>query len=608
MNSEQDKSSGIAAYLQLNDRQSLSLDGQWGFYADNMGAFGLKRSRNIFEGLNPVEEDRAVEYDVDAFEQISVPGDWNTQKKEWLLFEGFGWYARRLKFNQRELEELKGLGRIFLRLDGVNYATEVWWNGEKVGEVELPFLPLSFEIEPDACQAENLLVIRVDARRLPHRIPSEKYDWFNYGGLIRSVRLVSTPHEFIAHAGYHGTRILSQQSGEASVNGTYALQFQGIANGTDYEARITLPELSYTQTVSLTGDELNVALEGIDVQLWQPGKARLYAAEIELVKNGTVVDKITQRIGFKEVTWRDAELFVNGDPIYLKGIALHEERLGEEGGKPRGLEDVRALIDLAQETGCNYLRLAHYPYGEEWLRECDERGLLVWDEIPVYWEITYADARTEEIIYNSAVRMVELSRGHPCILCHAMANETWELPERKRVMGRAFDAIKKLDPSIPATAAFNAPYRDNAYDVESVGHSIYEFVDIVGLNEYGGWYNPPVKELPDARIVVGNKPLLITEFGAAGPVGADYNAEKLWNCESQKRIYEEQLALFERTEKLSGWTPWALKDFRSTLRANGFQRGWNRKGLVSQSGEKKPVFETVKAAFAKAEAALANRG
>lgn len=597
MKPDSKQSDPLPPYLQLNDRPNRSLDGQWGFYADNMGAFGLKRSRNIFEGLKPTEEDRAVEYDVDAFEQISVPGDWNTQRKEFLLFEGYGWYARRLDLTPSELQELKQSARIFLCLEGVNYAVDAWWNGEQVGSAEVPFLPLSFELKPELVREKNLIVMRVDARRLPHRIPSEKYDWFNYGGLIRSVRILSTPNVFISQAACHQTEILSRKGDQAKINSVFRVEIDGVEKQEGYTLQIDLPELDYSRSIKVNRASTKLKLSGLDVTLWQPGRPTLYDAVITLLKDGEVVDRISQRIGFKQVTCCGTELLVNEEPFTLKGIALHEERLGAEGGKPRNLEDIRKLIDLAQETGCNFLRLAHYPYDEAWLRECDERGLLIWDEIPVYWEITYTDKRTEKIIHDSAVRMVEVSRGHPSVLCHALANETWELPGRKRVMGRAFKAVKRLDPDIPATAAFNAPYRDNIYDIESVGHSIYDFCDVIGLNEYGGWYSPPAKELPQASIKVGDKPIFVTEFGAAGPLETHGPDDELWNLESQQRIYEEQLRLFARTEGLSGWTPWAFKDFRSTLRANGFQHGWNRKGLVGPQGEKKPIFELVKKAF-----------
>ena len=589
-----------AGFLQLNDRPSRLLDGEWGFFADNMGAFGLKRSRNVFEGLKPEEEDRAIEYDIDGFDQITVPADWNTQKKEYLLFEGFGWYARKVSLGAAEISALEAGQRLFLRLDGVNYAVDVWWNGEKIGSAEVPFLPLSFEVDPEQVKEENLLVIRVDARRAAHRIPSERYDWFNYGGLIRSVRLVTTPERFIASAAYHSTQILDRQESKSIVKGCYAYELQGPdPQWGGHSLELEIPELDYKRSIELSQASGTFDLNDLSVELWQPGQARLYTARLALSKDGQVVDQVEQQIGFKQIECIGTEMRVNQEPFYLKGIALHEERLGDEGGKPRNLQDIQDLLDLAQETGCNFMRLAHYPYDEAWLRECDRRGLLVWDEIPVYWEVTYTDERTEKIICQSARRMVEVSRGHACILCHALANETWELPGRGRVMGAAFHAIKQLDPSIPATAAFNAPFQNNVYDVECVEHSIYEHVDVVGLNEYGGWYNPPVKELPKANIVVGSKPLFVTEFGAAGPLGRHGKSDQLWNVDSQKAIYEEQLAMFERCENLSGWTPWVLKDFRSTLRANAFQKGWNRKGLVGPNGEKKPVFELIQRAFNK---------
>lgn len=584
-------------YLQLNNRKNRSLNDKWGFFADNMGAFGLKRSRNVFEGLKPSEDDRALEYDVDAFEQISVPGDWNTQKKEYYLFEGFGWYTKRLQLTAAELGAIEAGERLFLRLDGVNYGVDIWWNGEKIGSEELPFLPLSFELERAQLQESNLLVIRVDARRQAHRIPAERYDWFNYGGLIRGVRLVTTPATFIAQAAYHSTVIIDSQDEASVIDGCYSVVCNGLSADSSYTLALSIPELGFKQRYAVTTGEVELSIKGLKARLWEPGQAQLYRSTVTLYQDGRVVDRIAQQVGFKQIEVVGTQVLLNRKPLFLKGTAYHEERLGKQGGKPRNLGDVRQLIDLAEDLGSNFLRLAHYPYDESWLQECDARGLLVWDEIPVYWEITYDDERTSRIIHNSARRMVEVSRGHACMLCHAMANETWELPGRKETMGLAYKAFKELDPSIPVTAAFNAPYQNACYDVESVEHSIYQYVDVVGLNEYGGWYNPPLEELKQANVIVGSKPLFITEFGAAGPMDIHGESDKLWNLDSQKAIYEAQLGMFERCQALSGFTPWVIKDFRSTLRANGFQQGWNRKGLVDPEGRKKPVFDVIKQAF-----------
>lgn len=581
-------------YLQLNDRDSRSLNGTWGFLADNMGAFGLKRSRNIYEGLTPVEEDRAVEYDIEAFRKISVPGDWNTQRDEFLHFEGFGWYTRRVPMSAKQIA---ASARLFLRLDGVNYSVDVWWNGVKIGSEEMPFLPLSFELEPENLREENLLVIRVDARRLPHRIPGEKYDWFNYGGLIRSVRLLSVPAAFISQAACHSTTIIHEAAGDrASVSARYTVHCDAAAG---YELQIQIDGLGINFRSPVTEGIVDVPLENLLVRLWEPGSPHLYTARLELLNDGRIVDRIEQQIGFRQIEVDGTQLLLNKKPLFLRGIAMHEERLGVHGGKPRNHEDIAEIIDLAEELNTNFLRLAHYPYDEQWLVECDRRGLLVWDEIPVYWDMTWTDDKTKSLIERCATRLAQVSRSHPCIFCHALANETWDAEGRMEALALGAAAFKCVDPSVPVTAAFNAPYRDGKYDLPAENDALYEAVEFAGLNEYGGWYSPPVSELKTANIGVGEKPLMVTEFGAEGPVDTRGESDKLWNLDSQLAIYEEQFRMFDRCPQLSGITPWVLKDFRSTLRANGFQNGWNCKGLVGAAGQKKPVFEFIRRNFAR---------
>jgi len=284
--------------------------------------------------------------------------------------------------------------------------------------------------------------------------------------------------------------------------------------------------------------------------------------------------------------------------LKLRGIALHDERLGEKGGRCRDWADVEQIVNYITELNCNYVRLAHYPHHESMMDLCDEKGLLVWDEIPVYWDIDYKNEKTIAIAAESMRSMVLRNRKHPCVLCHSVANETFDKEGIAGVlMKKTTDIARELDRHVPVAAAMAMAFKDNKYDCGGLIDVLLPLLDIVGYNEYGGWYSPAKEQLGGVSFVMMDKPVMVSEFGAAAPAGRYGDEDQLWNEDSQLAIYKAQFELFDRTANLIGLSPWVLKDFRSTLRQNKFQRGFNRKGLISNDGVRKKVFDFIKAKY-----------
>ena len=227
-------------YLQTRNRTKISLDGTWGFMPDPMGVFGTgKRSRAVFEGRTPVQEDRAVEYDIEAMREIQVPGDWNTQDPEWMNLEEAGWYTLRYAFSDEQWATVKDQRNI-LCFDSVNYRIKVWVNGVEVGDAECPFLPLSFDIT-EALTQTSLICVRIDAKREAHRLPSKVYDWWNYGGIFNSVYICPCPQRSGAdglplHGGFTRRRRGARRDfGDGRWPGRRRVSGRGVAAGTGPE-------------------------------------------------------------------------------------------------------------------------------------------------------------------------------------------------------------------------------------------------------------------------------------------------------------------------------------------------------------------------------------
>ena len=592
-------------FLQTRSREQVVLDGTWGFMPDPMGAFGpAKRSRSVFQGLDPVKEDRAVEYDINAMLDIQVPGDWNTQNPEWLNLEEAGWYTLNRTFSESEWSQLQGQ-RNFLCFESVNYSLRLWINGHEVADTQCPFLPQAFDITEHLKQT-TLICVRVDARRDAQRMPSKVYDWWNYGGIFGSVSICPCPETVLADC--HFT---VDQLDDQGVRGAITVDVDGPA-AQGFSVEVSVPELGLSWT-GQGADGVARMSYTIDPEAgvvpWSCENPKLYDYRVTITTPEGKQDQLDLRVGFRHIVCKGKEIFLNGKSLFLKGIAWHDERFGELGGRTRNREDCAELVSVAKELGSNFARLAHYPHSEHTLDLCDELGLLVWDEIPVYWAIEYDTPVTREIGDTMWRQMLLRDRQHPCVLVHAVANETYDAPGKPEFMQGLKQVAEELNPGIPLGAAIAVPFVDGEYTLFDRPDMLVEFSDVIGINEYGGWYSPPLDKMPTARVTGHpDKPTFISEFGASGPSGVHGPSDQLWNEDNQLEVYKQQFAMFERCiDSLCGVSPWVMKDFRSPLRQNGFQRQFNTKGIVSAVGKQKMTFHFVQDQYNESSQGLVGR-
>ena len=551
-------------------RNTVSLNGPWHFIID---PYETGLGERYYENAKPKDKADRIEYDFDKSETLNVPGDWNTQKATLLFYEGPIWYEKSFSWQKREH------ARLFLHFGAANYFTRVYLNGVKLGEHEGGFTPFDFEATAQIRDGENFVVVEVNNARRADGIPASRTDWWNYGGITRDVTLVSLPEGFIQDYFVQlapgslndiaGWIQLSNKTGAQNV--TLEIPEAGIKKSFSSDARGRV-EFRFPATLTL----------------WSSESPKLYQV---IVTAGD--DRVVDSIGFRSLQVRGTEILLNGKAIFLRGISLHEEAPFRE-GRSYSPEDAQTLFDWARGLGCNFVRLAHYPHNENEIRLADRLGLLVWSEIPVYWDIDWNNPATLANARNQLRDMIARDRNRASVIFWSLSNETPTDPARLEFLKSLAEDARKLDPTRLITSAMNRT-QEITPNRRAVNDSLGQYLDVLGLNEYVGWYEhrPEEADAIEWTNPLG-KPLLVTEFGADARFGLHGDAGTRWTEEYQANLFTHQLNMVKKIPGFAGLSPWVLMDFRSPRRPiPGIQDYFNRKGLVTKQGEHKLGFSVL---------------
>jgi beta-glucuronidase len=560
----------------IEGRTTVSLNGKWQILIDpyENGFYNYRYDEDpngYFNNAKPKDKSDRVEYDFDTSEQLDVPGDWNSQKEKLFLYEGTVWYKKSFNFAKK-----KGK-RVFVHFGAVNYHAVVYLNGTKLGENEGGFTPFNFEITDLVKEKDNFLIVKVDNKRRRDAVPTLNTDWWNYGGITRDVNLVEVPETYI--------RDYFIQVKKGSMNEIQGwIQLDG--KELNQQIKISIPEAKISKTVQT--DENGRAPINFKkaLELWSPENPKLYEVIIEIENNN---DKIFDLIGFRSIETKGTAILLNRKPIFLRGICIHEEAPIRE-GRAFSQEDARTLLSWAKELNCNFVRLAHYPHNEHMIREADKMGVMVWSEIPVYWTILWENEATYNNAANQLKQIITRDKNRSSVILWSMANETPVSESRLKFLKNLADLARQLDPTRLITAANERHYKDPQTQV--IDDAFGEYLDVLGCNEYIGWYDG----LPDKADNMKwestlNKPVIISEFGAGALYGLHGDALTRWSEEYQESVYQHTLEMLDKVPFIQGMTPWILKDFRSPRRhLPNIQDFWNRKGLISDRGDRKKAF------------------
>ncbi|MEN9840440.1 MAG: hypothetical protein RL376_240 [Verrucomicrobiota bacterium] len=535
---------------------------------------------------------------------MPVPASYNDIGQDPALRDHIGdvWYQRTLCVPIQ-----MSAGRYELRFDAVAHHAVVWLDEQRLGEHQGGFLPFVFDvttlIRPGQLHRITVKVGNIldwktfppgeirkprDIENYPpgYRWQETHFDFFNYAGIFRPVRLVMTPE----------TRIekIKVITGFDETSGwvDYSININKKSN-----VRIALRNHEGQEIAcrSTTEGRLLVAAP----RLWSPNDPYLYQLECQLVDaDGSILDIYTERIGIRTVAVVGSKLLLNGTPIYLKGFGRHEDA----DVRGRGL-DLTLLVkdhNLMEWIGANSYRTSHYPYSEEAMRMADERGLLIIDEVPAVgfntWRhdpVVYVPERANDATLAAHLHtlsaLIERDQNHPSVIIWSVANEaaTWE-PGAVPYFEKVCAHVRQLDSTRPVmiVEAGRAIAEPDRMPASLVTH----LVDIVGINRYYGWYNDPgrldlMRHQLERELRLWwsqhHKPILLAEYGADAVDGLHSNPPQMFTEEYQAESLARVHEAIDSVDFVIGEHVWNFADF-ATKQAPGRIFG-NRKGVFTRN-------------------------
>ena len=566
-----------SAMINVSARHCTSLDGEWQVIIDPTGAGDW---RQVWQERKPEKKTDFIEYSFEGGPALNVPGDFNTQLQELKYYEGTIWYKKTFNYIPT------GNKRLFLHFGAVNYLASVYLNGNIIGSHEGGFTPFQFEIGRLVKPGINTIIVRVNNQRLKDGVPGLGYDWFNYGGITRDVNLIVTDRSFISDYFIQLKKhSFNEVLGWVRLNG----------NNLSQNVRVKIPELNLDYKTRSDTSGLAQIKFSSDFKLWTPENPKLYKVIIQ-----SETDTVIDTIGFRSIEVKGPKILLNGKPVFLKGINIHEEN-PLRAARAYSESDALLLLKWAKETGCNMVRLAHYPHNENMIKSAEKLGIMVWDEIPVYQQIEFSAPGVTDKMDLMMREMVNRDKNRCGVIVWSLSNETNSSPARDKALINITDNCRHLDSTRIITSVINDEHYSN--NILNVWDTLYRHLDLISLNEYLGWYVPWQGKPGDIKwnLSIKDKPVVITEFGGEALYGNNSGPKdeaSSWSEEYQEQIYKDQIVMFGTMNNLCGVFPWLLADYRSSGRMHPvYQKGWNRKGLISDHGEKKKAWYILKAYY-----------
>ena len=563
-------------------RDITSLNGDWHYFADpqEQGYYDYRMNKTrwgYFLDAKPQRPSDLIEYSFDKSPTMRVPSDWSTQDPMLYLYEGTVWYRRTFDLPPTPSQG-GGDDRVLLYFGAVNYEAIVFLNGKELGRHVGGFTPFCYDVTDVLRKGQNTLVVKVDNKRHADNVPTRVFDWWNYGGITRDVLLVRVRDTYIED---YTLQMASKQLQGVAFSVSLNRGVEG------REITLSIPELKVRKTLKTDAEgHASLTLPKLKPQLWSPDNPKLYKVTISL-DDQTISDEV----GFRVIETRGRELLLNGKPIFLKGICMHDES-AYTSHRITTKAEADTLLSWAKAIGCNFIRLAHYPHNELTVREAERQGILLWEEIPVYWTISWDNPQTLDNARRQLTDLIRRDHNRCATIIWSIANETPHSDARDRFLStlashaRSLDNTRLISMAMEVTSASN--YVNRLHD------NMHQYVDVVSFNQYVGWYRDVADAPKMTWEVPYEKPVIVSEFGGGALAGMHGAEDQRWTEEFQARVYRENLEMLSKIQGLAGTCPWVLKDFRSPRRLlPGIQDHFNRKGVVSDQGKRKQAFQVL---------------
>ena len=554
----------------MGGRQTYSLNGEWHYAIDQYDTC-LRQKWFLEQYFDKDGRSLPVDFSFQDWPTISLPCSVNTEKPELFWYEGPLVFTRTFSWDMQENMDKK----VFLRIGAANYFSYIFLNGKYICKHEGGSTPFMWDVT-EYLEKENRILIVSDNTRNHLFVPTENTDWFNYSGVYRDIELVALPTEYlkdlkvnlVPHSDFSQIRIAAETSADSGI------------------VTVEIPELQIATSMEIQNGKGEIVVEARP-NLWSPETPILYDVTATFGQ-----DKVVDRVGFREISVEGRDILLNGKKLFLRGVSVHED--SQFTGKALRDEERLTIIRTAKELGANYLRLAHYPHHENMAKLCDEQGILLWEEIPVYWAIAFDNPATYNNARNQLEELMCRDFNRASVIIWSVGNENLDSDDRFRFMGNLADFAHQYDNTRMVSAACLVDG-----ETLSIKDRLAEKLDIIGVNEYIGWYSPNFEELPQ---LMNNsnptKPVIISEFGADATPGLHGSVDDKGTEECQEAIYRKQIEVIRQITYIKGITPWILFDFRCPRRTAAIQGYYNRKGLVSSDRTYyKPAFSVLQSFY-----------
>lgn len=545
-----------------------------------------------------------------GWSRVTVPNAWNaTDPSTESFLGGVGWYRKDFKLPSAS-KKLQWV----LRFESVNYRARIYLNGKLIGKNTGAYLPFEIRVPASVVKraGTNRLVVRVDSKRLAWDFPPSglsvtgdpRGGWWNYGGILREV--------YLRKIDGIDFNTVDVRPNLACAKCAASITYRATVRNYDTKSRkVTIRAKLGSKTVKLGSASVGakkfatftrtVAVKG--AKLWSPKSPYLYDTSLIAGAGDKTLQKYTVKTGIRSIKVSGGRMVLNGKPLNFRGFGLHEDWPGK--GFAISNKERKQQIEWARQSGGLMLR-SHYPLHPYYYEQLDRLGMLAWVEVPVYSiKNEYLKRReVRELAAKELATAVETNRTHPSVIVWSIGNELSSKPGAVQAayIKRAVTRAKELDPSRPVGLAV-AGYPSAGCQPE------YGPLDVVGINEYFGWYTGPNGVIADetllsdyldtVRACYPNKAIVITETGAEA--NRDGPVEERGTNQFQAAFAQYHFGVYATKPWLSGALWWTLQEF--LVRPNW--EGGNplpasplhQKAPITYDGKFKPSWDVLKKVF-----------